>query len=152
MTEIMVMPCSFVYYIDSDILDVNGMRQADAERTQRNARHVGGSCLVGAREGISRPGGSCWEELELEPDRPRRLGFPCAGGPAPQGTVAGQYDWSESMAYAGIDQCGGRSAGGGSACETGEYRRPARAPGRTHGAGTPPPHHNLSGTRRHDGA
>src|SRR5712664_4029865 len=118
---------------------------------QRNARHVWGSCLVGAREGVSRPGGSCGKELEPEPDRPRRLGFPCARSAAPQGTVAGQHDWSQGMAYAGIDQCGGRSAGEGSACETEEYRRPARAPGRTHGERARAHHQDLSGTRKCDG-
>ncbi len=33
------------------------MMKQDAERTQRNARHIWGSCLVGAREGLSRPDG-----------------------------------------------------------------------------------------------
>jgi hypothetical protein len=50
-------------------------------------------------------GGSCGGELEPEPDRPRRLVFLCARSAAPQGTAAGQYDWSQSMATAGIDQC-----------------------------------------------
>jgi len=40
------------------------------------------------------------ESLKPEADRPRRLGFPCARSAAPQGTVAGQYDWTQSMAYA----------------------------------------------------
>src|SRR6202158_6645199 len=102
------------------------MMKKDAERTQRNARHLRGSCRFGAREGVSRPSGSCGGEHELEPGRPRRLGFPCARSAAPQGTVAGQYDWSQSMAHARIDQCRGRSAGEESACETEEYGRPAR--------------------------
>src|SRR5260370_10828862 len=85
---------------------------------REHARHVWGSCLVGTREGVSRPGGSCGGELEPEPDRPRRLGFPCARSAASQGTVAGQYDRPESMADAGIDQCCGRSAGEASAFET----------------------------------
>src|ERR1700681_3509372 len=60
---------------------------------QRNARHVGNSCLVGAREGLSRLGGSCAGELEPEPNRPRRLGFPCVlevllhKGPLPVNTI-----------------------------------------------------------------
>src|SRR5260370_34145443 len=33
---------------------------------------------------------------------------------------SGQYDWSKSVAHAGIDQCRGRSAGEESACETEE--------------------------------
>src|SRR6266568_5310830 len=97
------------------------MMRRDGERTQRNARHVWGPCLVGAREGLSRPDGSRGEELGLEPGRPRRLGFSRPRSAAPQGTVAGQYDWSQSMAHAGIDQCRGRSAGEESACETEEY-------------------------------
>ncbi len=43
----------------------------------------------------------------LEPERGRswRLRFPCARSAAPQGTVAGKHDWSQSMAHPGIDQC-----------------------------------------------
>src|SRR6267142_1355470 len=119
------------------------MMLMDAERTQRNARHVWGSCLVGAREGVSRAGSSCGGELELEPGRSWRLGLPRARSAASQGTVAGKYDWSQSMAHAGIDQCRGRSAGEDSACETEEYRRPARAPGRTHAEGARAHHQDL---------
>src|ERR1700688_2257572 len=96
--------------------------------SRENARHVWGSCLVGAREGLSRPEGSSGAELTLEPDRPRRLRFSRPRSVAPQGTVAGQYDWSQGMAHAGIDQCRGRSAGEESARETEEYLRSARAP------------------------
>src|SRR5713101_1517707 len=78
-------------YIDVNILDVNGRMRYDGEGMQRHARHVWGSCLVGAREGVSRPGGSCGGELEPEPDGPRRLGFPCARSAAPHGIVAGQH-------------------------------------------------------------
>ena len=35
-----------------------------------------GSCLVSARQGLSSAGGSCERELEPEPERPRRFGFP----------------------------------------------------------------------------
>jgi len=38
-----------------------------------------------------------------------------------------------------------------SACETEEYRRPARTPGRTHGEGARPHHQDFSGTRGRDG-
>src|SRR6266853_666444 len=77
-------------FIDLNILDVNGKMQEAAERTQRNARHIWGPCLVGAREGLSCLGGPCRGELEPERRRPRRLRFPCARSAAPQGTVASQ--------------------------------------------------------------
>src|SRR5260370_1123775 len=74
---------------------------------QRNARRVGGSCLVGAHEGVSRLGGSCGGEPEAEPDRLGRLRFQCARSAAPQGTVAGQHDWSQSMAHAAMEAAAG---------------------------------------------
>src|SRR5258705_1724570 len=138
-------------YIDINILDVDSWMPYHGEGMQSNARHVWGACLVGAREGVSRPGGSGGGELEPEPDRPRRVGFPGARSAAPQGAVAGQYDWSQSMAHAGSDQCRGRSAGEDGAGETEEYRRPARAPGRTHGERARAHHQDLSGARGCDG-
>ena len=42
-------------------------------------------------------GGSCGGGLEPEPDRPRRLGFPCARGAAPQGAVAGVLSKEERL-------------------------------------------------------
>src|SRR6266446_2214875 len=138
-------------YIDTNILDVDSLMPHHGKGMQNNARHVWGACLVGALEGVSRPGGSGGGELEPEPDGPRRVGFPDARSAAPQGTVAGQYDWSQSMAHAGIDQCRGRSAREDGAGETEEYRRPARAPGRTHGERARAHHQDLSGARGGDG-
>ena|SRR6185503_17849295 len=65
-------------YIDINIVDVNSRMRYDTEGVQQIARHVWGSCLVGAHKGFSRPGRSRGGEPEPEPDRPRRLGFPCA--------------------------------------------------------------------------
>src|SRR5258708_33631197 len=60
---------------------------------------------------------ACGGEFEPEPVRPREPGVSRARSAAPQGTVAREYDWSESMAHAGVDQYRGRSTGEESACE-----------------------------------
>src|SRR5258708_30367723 len=126
-TEMLVMVIDFLSWplrsIDINILDANSMMNKDSKRTQRNARHIRGSCLVGAHQGVLRPGGSCREELELERGMPRRFGFPCPRSVAPQRTPAGQHHWSQSVAHAGIDQCRGGSLGEESACETQDHRR-----------------------------
>jgi len=54
----------------------------------------GGTCLVGAREAVSRLGGARGGELEIELDRPRRLGVPGARSSTPPGTIAGQHNRS----------------------------------------------------------
>jgi hypothetical protein len=54
----------------------------------------------------------------------RRVQRRSAPSSTPQRPLAGQYDWCQTMAHAGIDQCRSRSAGEESACETEEYGRP----------------------------
>src|ERR1700692_2750755 len=55
------------------------------------------------------------------------------------------------MAHAGIDQRRDRPAGEEGTGETDEYRRPASAPGGTHGEGARAHRQDLSSTRRRDG-
>ena len=51
-------------------------------------------------------------ELEFARDRSRRFGFPSTRSTAQQRSIARQYDWSQSLAHAGINQRRGfRTAG-----------------------------------------
>src|SRR6267378_1878945 len=139
-------------YIDVNIVDVNDIVPADGVRANgAQARHLGSPCLARADEGLSRPEACCGKERERGPGRSRRFRFWRPRSAAPQRAAAGQYDRSQSLADAWIDQRSRRSAGAERAREADPHRRPARASRRADAKRTGAYHENLPGTCRGDG-